>query len=132
MQLHRDEGLRKKPYRDTVGKLTIGVGRNLDDVGLALDEIELMLDNDIKRAEEMMLKSLPWAAGLDEARKAVLINMCFNLGIVGLLGFKRTLAAIKRGDYLQASVDMVQSKWAGQVGDRARRLAQQMRDGVWV
>lgn len=128
-QLKRHEGVRNKPYRDTVGKLTIGVGRNLDDVGINQDEIDLMLRNDISRAMTALRKYLPWFDGLDEARQNVLLNMTFNMGIAGLLEFKNTLNFIKAGQYEQASSEMLKSRWAAQVGQRVVELSNIMRNG---
>ena len=137
-QLLRDEGCLLKPYRDQVGKLTIGVGRNLDDVGLSQTEADFLLDNDISRASAAVVAHIPWAMALDEVRRAVLINMSFNMGIgntargTGLLGFPKFLAACERGDWATAAAEMLSSKWATQVGVRADRLAEQMREGRWV
>lgn len=130
-QLLRDEGCLLKPYRDSVGKLTIGVGRNLDDVGLSLAEAEYLLDNDISRATAAVLARLPWAMHLDEVRRGVLINCCFNMGIGGLLGFTKMLAAFERGDYDEAARELLASKYATQVGLRAERLATQLVTGAW-
>ena len=126
-ELVRDEGLRLKPYKDTVGKTTIGIGRNLDDVGISKDEAYLMLDNDIQRTSDSLDKNLPWWKTLDEVRQRVILNMAYNLGINSLLGFKNTLAAIQAGRYNDAADGMLASKWATQVGDRATRLAKMMR-----
>lgn len=128
-QLPIDEGTRKKPYRDTVGKLTIGVGRNLDDVGLNADEIALMLENDIAEAERTARTLVPSFDDLSDARKAVVINMAFNLGMTKLAKFVNTLRAIDEGRFGAAADGMLNSLWARQVGDRAQRLAKQMRDG---
>jgi len=130
-QLIRDEGVRLKPYKDQVGKLTIGVGRNLDDVGISELEAEWLLHNDISRAEDALLQALPWAKDLDEVRRSALINLTFNMGIGGLLGFKNTLAAIQEGRYNDAADQMLESKWATQVGPRAHRLAKQILTGEW-
>lgn len=128
-QLMSDEGLRLKPYKDTVGKLTIGVGRNLDDVGISQDEAMEMLANDIRRTYSAVTTALPWFLKLNDARQNVLLNMAFNLGIQGLLGFKHTLDLIQTGHYSDAAEAMLQSKWAKQVGQRAVRLSDQMRKG---
>ena len=130
-QLKRDEGLRLKPYRDTVDKLTIGYGRNLDDVGIRESEADFMLANDIQKVEREVTLRLPWTVGLDEARRAVFVNMAFNMGIAGLLGFKNTLAAASRGDWPAVAAGMRASKWATQVKGRAERLAQQIETGEW-
>lgn len=127
-QLERHEGLRLKPYRDTVGKLTIGIGRNLDDVGISPEEAELMLDNDIDKVLRQ-LSDVDEYNTLGPARQTVLANMCFNLGFRGLLGFRRMWAAIARGDYSEAARQMLDSRWAHQVGYRAQELAKIMRTG---
>lgn len=130
-QLRRDEGVVLRPYKDTVGKVTIGVGRNLDDVGISNVEADLLLKNDLTRTMADLDKHLAWWVTIDEARRGVLLNMAFNMGIHGLLGFKNTLKAVQDGRYADAAVGMLQSKWADQVGPRATRLATQMRDGTW-
>ena len=130
-QLIRHEGLRLKPYKDTVGKLTIGVGRNLDDVGITEQEAMILLDNDIERTKLDLLKALPWINKIDSVRQDVLINMAFNMGIGGLLGFKNTLASVQSGNYADAADKMLQSKWAGQVGLRASELSNMMRTGKY-
>ncbi len=128
-QLKRHEGIRNKPYKDTVGKLTIGIGRNLDDVGLSDDEIEYLLQNDIRRAIEDAKKAVKTFDSLTLSRQAVVANMVFNLGLSRFLGFKNTIAAIERGDYKTASEGMLASLWAKQVGKRATELAKLMEDG---
>ena len=129
-QLVRHEGLRLKPYRCTAGKLTIGVGRNLDDCGISQSEAYVMLINDIMNCEKQLQAKIPDIYnGLDEVRKSVLLNMCFNLGISGLLGFKNTLEFIKVGDWERAANNMLVSRWAKQVGRRAIELSELMRKG---
>jgi lysozyme len=135
-QLLTDEGLRLKPYTDTVGKNTIGVGRNLDDVGITKLEAMYLLENDISRAIRDLVAALDWFPLLDPVRQCVLVNMAFNLGVGnskrGLLSFQNTLAAIASGDYAAAADGMLRSKWAKQVGHRAERLAKMMRTGQWL
>lgn len=129
-QLVRHEGLRLKPYRCTAGKLTIGIGRNLDDCGISQSEAYVMLINDIMNCEKQLQSKIPNIYnGLDEVRKSVLLNMCFNLGINGLLCFKNTLAFVKAGDWERAANNMLASKWAKQVGRRAIELSELMRKG---
>lgn len=122
--LIRDEGYRPKPYRDTVGKLTIGVGRNLDEVGISGLTILQMLDEDIDKAVEGAIRVLgeDTFCALSEHRKLAVINMVFNLGEKGFAGFKNTVAAIKSGDWPTVASHALQSKWAGQVGSRAFRV----------
>lgn len=132
-QLIRDEGVRLMPYRDTakpVGKLTIGVGHNLDDLGISRAVADLMLTEDIQRAHRDCLIAFRWFESLSPPRQRVLLNMCFNLGITRLNGFRKMLAALADRNYEQAAVEMLDSKWATQVGSRALRLAEQMRSGL--
>ena len=129
VELTRDEGIRLKPYRCTAGKLTVGIGRNLDDVGLTTEEANYLLRNDIARAEKDLDTYLSWWRTLDPVRQRVIVNMAFNLGVQGLLAFKNTLALVKSGRYLEAAQNMLATKWAAQVGPRAQRLAMMMRDG---
>jgi len=129
-QLVRHEGLKLKPYRCTAGKLTIGIGRNLDDRGISQKEAYAMLERDILDCEQQLLDEIPDVyTGLDEVRQSVLLNMCFNLGLKGLLQFKNTLAFIASGDWERAANNMLASKWAKQVGMRAIELSELMRKG---
>lgn len=130
LALIRDEGVRLKPYRDTVGKLTIGCGRNLDDNGISEATAFQMLDEDITTHAHELAAAYPWVTALDPVRYAVLVNMAFNLGLSRLRQFKHTLACIERGDYDAAADAMLKSLWAKQVKNRAVRLAQEMRTGV--
>ena len=126
------EGLRLKPYRDTVGKLTIGYGRNLDDVGISTLEAEVLLDHDLADCELVCRREFAWFSDLCERRQRVVVEMVFNLGLTGFKGFHNTIAAIASGEYLDASRRMLQSKWSRQVKGRALRLASMMRDGERV
>lgn len=130
-QLSRHEGRRLKPYYDTVGVLTIGVGRNLDDVGISESEANILLKNDIQDAQIMCLNNVPGFKVLDPVRQAVCVNMMFNLGCTRFSGFKRMWRALLRHDYEEAARQMLDSKWADQVKGRALELADQMREGVW-
>ena len=124
-------GGRHVAYRDPVGKLTIGWGRNLDDVGLSDDEAEMLLLHDVERTAAAVRAALPWAAQLDEVRRAVLIELAFNMGLGGLLTFERMLEALQRGDWDTAAQELLDSRYARQVGARARRLAERLRTGSW-
>lgn len=126
-QLLIDEGLRLRPYRCTAGKLTIGVGRNLEDRGISEAEAGMLLQHDIEDFWGRLVVALPWVMAAPEPVQEALLNMCFNLGLGGLLSFKQTLALIQAGQYAEAAKAMLQSKWAGQVGERAERLAVMVR-----
>ena len=130
-QLVVQEELRFKPYRCSAGKLSIGVGRNLDDRGITRAEADLMLENDIDLALEELRRNLPWFAQLDGVRQAVLVNMCFNLGWTRLAQFSRMLSAVRRGDYVEAAKEMKASLWAKQVKSRAVTLERMMETGKW-
>lgn len=119
-------------YADPVGKLTIGWGRNLEDRGLSKAEAVMLLQNDVTDAEADCVKAFPWWDSLDGTRQGVIVEMAFNMGLPALKTFTRTLAAVGRGDYQAAADQMLQSKWATQVGQRAVTLAAVMRDGVVV
>ncbi len=127
--LNRDEGSESKPYTDSVGKTTIGVGHNLDDRGLTPKQIDWLLADDIDQAEfDLDMIDNHWRL-LTGERQLVLLNMAFNLGRARLAGFRRMWAAIVGGRFNDAADEMLDSKWAGQVGNRADRLASRMRNG---
>ena len=127
--LVKHEGLRRTAYRDTADKLTIGVGRNIEAVGLSDDEIQLMLDNDINRAFEFCQTHIDCFGSLDSVRQNVLVEMAFNLGGAGLAHFTKMLAALEKRDFAAAAEAMLASEWAKQVGQRATNLASAMRMG---
>ena len=143
-QLIRHEGLRLKPYRCTAGKLTIGIGRNLDDRGISQKEAYAMLARDIADCEQWLIDEIPEVYNkLDKVRQSVLLNMCISipqslfaplrepcyLGINGLLGFNNTLSFIAAGDWERAANGMLASRWAKQVGMRVIELSELMRKG---
>jgi len=128
-QLKIDEGFRSKPYKCSAGKLTIGYGRNIEDNGITKEEAEILLYNDVGLVTNELSGTFSWFYGLSKIRKSVLINMAFNLGMPRLKAFKRMIAALGVNDYEEAARQMLDSKWANQVGDRATRLANQMIDG---
>ena len=125
-RLRIEEGVRLKPYSDSVGILTIGVGRNLQDNGLRPSEVDFMLSNDIAEVVEECSKWPFWSQIPDNV-KLVLADMCFNLGFEGVSKFHMMLNSVELGDYKQAADQMLQSKWAEQVGQRAIKLADVMR-----
>lgn len=128
-ELKVDEGVCFYPYRDTVGKLTIGVGRNLDDRGISISEICTMLDNDIENIELELDREFPWWRELSDNRQRALANMCFNLGITKFRKFRKMIAALEQENYPLASYEAINSIWAGQVGARAERIADLIRQG---
>jgi lysozyme len=140
--LSQDEGVRKFPYLDccglpwrdcqcqTKGKLTIGIGRNLDDLGLSDSEIIQLQQNDVKKMTADLERNFGWFHNMDTARRIVIVSMAFNLGIQGLKNFKNMIRAIEVGNFNQAAEEMLESQWSTQVKDRAIRLASIMKSGT--
>lgn len=124
-----NEALTKTPYKDQAGKLTIGYGRNLEERGIRYNEAELMLANDIEEAH-IELKGIDFYSELSDVRKAVLIDMAYNLGFVGLLKFKNMMEALRIKDYDKAAYEIENSKYWNQVGIRAKRNWYQMKFDV--
>ena len=129
--LIRHEGLRLKPYRDPKSKLTIGVGRNLDDVGITRAEALMLLDNDIATVQRDVKRAFPWFPGLDPVRKDFVLDMVFNLGLPRFRRFEKSIASIRAGDWENAAREMLKSRWANQVGKRATELAAMMERGKY-
>jgi lysozyme len=117
------EGLKLKAYQDTKGIWTIGVGRNLQDVGISKDEALTLLDHDIKRIVNDCMHEFPWFADLSTERQYVIIDMVFNCGLAGFKKFKRTISAIEREDWATAAREIVDSEIAPR---RAATLARVM------
>jgi lysozyme len=125
--LIKHEGVRLKPYTDTTGKLTIGVGRNLDGKGISYAEAMALLDKDIADTANDCLHAFTWFADLDEPRQWVVMSMVFNMGLDGFKAFKRMIGYLELGDFAGAEVEMANSRWAKQVGDRAVELRKMMK-----
>lgn len=126
----RYEGLNLRPYTCPTGHLTIGYGHNLEN-GIPPEVAEFLLRSDLLRAKADIENAIPWSRQLDEVRQFVLVDMCFNMGLGKLLTFKKMLAAVKQGRYECAAYEMLESRWAAQVGQRARELAEMMQKGVY-
>jgi lysozyme len=129
--LVKHEGVRLYPYQDTTGHWTIGIGRNLTDSGLYQNEPYMMLDNDINYFTSKLESILPYFNKLDEVRKIVLVDMCFNLGIKGLLKFKDMLDAIRKKDWERAAKEIIDSLASKQTKNRYAELASMMKTGVF-
>ena len=148
--LIRDEGMERKVYKDSLGIETIGVGRNIEDRPLTLEELRSIgLDDmkdlrengislygaryilrvDVSIAERELLAAQPCVAILNAPRQMVCVNMAFNLGMPRLNKFKKMWSAIEDEDYNNAAVEMLDSRWAEQVKGRATRLSDIMRTG---
>jgi lysozyme len=123
------EGYSSQPYTCTEGFLTIGYGRNLQSNGITQYEADMMLKNDLYKIDSYLGKRLP----LDELPQnvyEVLLEMGYQLGIKGLLGFEKTIDHIENAEYLEASEEMLRSKWAFQTPTRAKKLSKKMAQGV--
>lgn len=125
-QLILHEGLELKSYQCSAGFITLGVGRNVEELGITEDEARYLLDNDILRVTKELDSNLPWWRDLSEVRQRVLVDMVFNLGISRFLNFKNAINAMQEEDWEEAAAQMLDSKWADQVGKRADRLAKAM------
>jgi len=133
-QLRRDEGEKLHAYKDSLGFLTIGVGRLIDERkggGISRAESAMLLANDIDQTMRELLRREPWIGTLSLPRQGVLINMAFQMGVDGLLKFKNTLKMIEQGEYAKGAEAMLQSLWAQQTPNRAYRLSRQMRLDAW-
>lgn len=129
-QLVRHEGLQTKVYTCPAGKLTIGVGRNLEDRGITEKEAMYLLNNDILKTHNELSTKYPFYDTLDDKRQEVLINMAFQLGLNGLSKFKKTLELIEKGLYKSASEEMLNSNWAKQTPKRAFELSNLMKGEI--
>lgn len=133
-QLKRDEGEVLTAYQDSLGYWTIGIGRLIDKRkggGISEEESAYLFGNDYKSKLAEVRRRIPWLDRLDVARQGVLLNMAFQMGVDGLMGFENTLAMIERGDYKGAAAGMLNSLWAKQTPERAKRLSVQMESGLW-
>ena len=133
--LRGEEGEVLTEYKDHLGYSTIGVGRLIDarkGGGITAEESAYLLSNDIQKKLSELERELPWVKELDEARRGVLLSMAFQMGTEGLLGFKNTLEMVRTGRYTDAAKGMLNSLWAKQTPQRAKRHSEQMRTGKWV
>ena len=128
-QLRIHEGVEKTVYNDSEGIPPLGVGRNLRDRGLSDDEIDYLLSNDIDIVVDELDKVMPWWKDLDEVRQRVLCDLVFNLGMPRFSGFKKSISYMKQQMWDQAADELLDSKWARQVGSRAQTLSEMMRTG---
>ncbi len=130
-QLKRHEGVKLKPYKCSAGKLTIGVGKNIEDNGITLEEAEYLLQNDIAEARSQLLNSFPWMSTLNDARISAMINFTFNVGIGTVKKFKNALEHLKNREFDEAATEMLDSRWSEQVGARSKEITDQIRTGKW-
>ena len=131
-QLKIHEGFRSNVYTCSGGKKTWGYGRNLQDIGISEEEAEMLLKNDIYEATNQLLNAFPWMATFSDARISAMINFTFNVGIGTVRKFSNTIEYLKNEDWEAAADEMMDSKWAEQVGDRAIQITEQIRTGRWA
>ena len=132
--LRKHEGVETHAYVDSVGKITLGVGRNIDKnggIGLSTDEIDYLLVNDVERVEAELLAAFNWYKMLGDARKDAIMDMCFNMGLPRFKKFKKALAGMAKGDYKTAAIEFLDSRWANQVGQRAITVTDIIRSGEY-
>lgn len=132
--LQANEGSEQFAYQDSLGYYSIGIGRCIDrrrGKGLSIAEQLYLLDNDIEDCKRD-LNPFVWYQNLDDVRKCVMIELCFNLGIHGLLSFKRMLSALKEKDYPRAIAELKDSKWSTQVGkERISNICYRLKNGKY-
>lgn len=129
--LIRHEGLKLKPYKDSSGLLTIGVGRCLETVGISRSEALYLLENDIQNVYGKCVHNFPWFDSLDQVRQDVVLSLVFNLGLIGFSQFEHVIKALEARDYTLAASEMLSSLWAAQVKDRAIELSRMMETGMY-
>lgn len=125
--LIRQEGLKLLPYKCTAGKLTLGVGRNIEDRGISKETAMQMLDEDIEICLNELMERLDYFENLPTEVQETLVNLCFNMGISRLMKFQLMLGAIEAGQYELAAKELLDSRYARQVGKRAEELADTLR-----
>lgn len=133
--IKQDEGFVEHAYQDHLGFLTIGFGRMVDarrGGRITPIEAEYLLNNDVNRIMGDLRLNFKWFETLSEARKAVLVSMIFQLGYNGFVKFKNTIELISKGQYADAALEMLQSKWAAQTPARAKRLSAMMANGEFL
>lgn len=129
-QLIRHEGLRLKPYKDSVGLTTIGVGRNLDQVGITHEEAMMLLDHDILRSISDCAAAFGWFDALDEVRQRAVVDLVFNMGLAKFKTFVNTIRLLEQCDYDAAADNLMMSRWYSQVGSRGPRIVHMIRTGT--
>ena len=131
-QLKIHEGFRSNVYTCSGGKKTVGYGRNLQDIGISEEEAEMLLKNDIYEATNQLLNAFPFMATFSDVRISAMINFTFNVGIGTVRKFSNTIEYLKNEDWEAAADEMMDSKWAEQVGNRAIQITEQIRTSRWA
>jgi lysozyme len=127
----RHEGLRLKLYADSCGKLTIGYGRCIEDIGISQQEADLLLMNDLTRSVNDLANNLPWLYEIDDIRRAALVDLCFQLGWRGLSKFQKTLEYAEKKYWDKAADELLDSIYAKQAPKRANEISEMLRTGQW-
>jgi len=122
-QLVQDEGFNGMPYNDHLGKLTIGIGTLLP---ITVEEAKILLHYRLKSKINELYSREVWIGSLPDKAQEVLVNMCYQLGVNGLLKFKKMIVALKAGNFEEAAKEGLDSRWAKQTPNRANRLMEQM------
>ena len=133
-QLSIHEGVKKFAYKCPAGKITVGIGRNIDSdggLGLSDDEIIYLLRNDISRIDEELTNAFRFYKELDRLRKVATLNICFNLGLTRLRSFREALGRMEKKEYPEAAVEFLDSLWASQVGQRALDVTYMIQHGEY-
>ena len=117
------EGYRSKVYKCTEGYDTIGYGFAIKDLELDEDICDMILERKVGKLVERLEKNLPYLRSLPKDAQDVLIEMAYQMGVSGLLKFKKTLMYVESKDYKDASVEMLDSRWAKQTPNRAKKLS---------
>lgn len=129
IKLH--EGRRLMPYVDSVGKITVGYGRNLTDRGISDSEAEILFQHDLDMTK-LYCQSYPWFGSLNDVRQGVILDMVFNMGPNRFREFVQMIAALERSDYEDAARQMGNSLWAREVGNRSIIDAGLLKSGIWI
>jgi len=129
--IKKHEGLRLHLYKDKTGKLCIGWGHNIEDLGIDREVADLLFEKDYQRAYRKAIEHIPFFLDLDETRQLVIIDMIFNLGIKGVLDFRRMLQALEREEWDRAAEELLKSKYAKQCPDRAKENARLLKTGTF-
>ena len=133
-QLAKHEGVKRFAYKCPAGKITVGIGRNIDSdggLGLSDDEIIYLLRNDISRIDQELTNAFRFYKELDRVRKDAMINICFNLGLTRLRSFREALGRMEKKEYPEAAVEFLDSLWASQVGQRALDVTYMIQHGEY-
>jgi len=129
--IEKNEGYRQFTYDCSAGKKTIGIGFNLDDVGLSLEESQVILGMRLNKIDSILDSSINIYHALNDERQAALCDMAYQMGVKGLLSFKRSIELLEKEEWNAAANEMLNSRWAKQTPNRAIRITNIIRTGEW-